>query len=194
MSKLKKIIITILLYFTVWMVCTILFIGLFHISVINKLNVFFYRGCIFLLFCTVLAFILIIVAGVYIKRLELSLKDAFMVSGLFFGITLGWFSLIPTTVERSISVFMLSYMEENPTEDGISAEEFGDIFYEKYIQEYGAFEKRFHEQEVSGTIIPVSNEADGYVITDRGRFIVDMFRLFSELFNTEEWLVYPNEY
>lgn len=192
--KWKKIRLTLLIYIAVFTGCTLIFLGMFHVPFLNLTDVFFYKGLIFLSVCTLIAFGLTIAAGKLNRGMQLSIKDGLLVSTLFFGITLAWFTLIPTTVERSISVFMLSYMEENPTEDGISAEEFGDIFYEKYIQKYDAFEKRFHEQEVSGTIIPVSNETDGYVITDRGRFIVDMFRLFSELFNTEEWLVYPNEY
>jgi len=54
---------------------------------------------------------------------------------LFAGFALGWFTLLPVTVERSVSVFMLSYMDQN-SETGITAGEFGEIFYQKYIEEY----------------------------------------------------------
>ena len=37
-------------------------------------------------------------------------------------------------------------------------------------------------------------EKGHYVITERGRFLVQMFRLFGRLFDTEQWLLYPNEY
>ena len=40
------------------------------------------------------------------------------------------------------------------------------------------------------------NEAENiiYEITENGRNVVKMFRICAYLFNTEEWLVYPNEY
>ena len=34
----------------------------------------------------------------------------------------------------------------------------------------------------------------GYVITDSVRKIVNLFRLCANLFDTEKWLVYPNDY
>lgn len=100
--------------------------------------------------------------------------------------------MAPVTVERSISVFMLSYMEQND-ETSITTEEFGNIFYKKYIDEFGAFDKRFHEQVMTGSI-KETTENEHYVITERGRFLVQIFRLFGRLFDTEQWLLYPNEY
>ena len=48
------------------------------------------------------------------------------------------------------------------------------------------------EQVVTGTI--EENEDGSYSITDEGRFIVSMFRMMSEWFDTDRRLVYPNEY
>ncbi len=194
MPKKKKNLLIILLYLIVFTICTLIFLGLFHIPAFNKWDVFFFRGCIFLGFCTILSFIFTSIARLLFKKLDLTLKDAIVVSSMFFGITLGWFTLIPTTVERSISVFMLSYMDDNFSEKGITMEEFEDIFYKKYIQDFGAIEKRFHEQEVSGNIELVQNTNTRYAITKNGQFVVSLFRFFSDLFNTERGLVYPNEY
>lgn len=190
----KKIGMILLVYFVIFFGGTLLFLSMFHISFLNPSDVFFYRGCVFLVVCSSIVFVLMLFAGKVFRSLHLTVKDAILMSGLFWGITLGWFTLVPTTVERSISVFMLSYMDESPSEEGITIEEFGDVFFDKYIHEFGAFEKRFHEQEVSGNIAIAPNRKDGYVITDNGRFMVGLFRLFSRLFGTEEWLVYPNEY
>lgn len=67
----------------------------------------------------------------------------------------------------------------------------GDIFTSKYVSDYGAFDKRFDEQIVTGTL---DENADGsYSINDRGRFIVRMFRTVAKWFNTDQRLVYPNE-
>lgn len=182
-----------LAYFIIIFICTLLFVIMFHISFLNKLDVFFYRGCIFLIICSGVAFALSRLAERVFPMLRLDTKDALVISLLFFGITLAWFVLAPTTVERSVSVFMLSYMEENEDNGGITAEEFGDIFYDKYIESFEAFDKRFHEQVISGNM-KQSPDGNGYVITSQGRFVVEMFRLSARLFNTEQWLVYPNEY
>lgn len=145
-----------------------------------------------LVIATFFSIILALLAKKIFKSLQLEIKDAITIAGLFFGVTLGWFILAPVTVERSISVFMLSYMEQND-ETSITTEEFGNIFYKKYIDEFGAFDKRFHEQVMTGSI-KETTENEHYVITERGRFLVQIFRLFGRLFDTEQWLLYPNEY
>ena len=104
---------------------------------------------------------------------------------------MAFFILVPVTVERSVSVFMLSYMEQN-SDETFTQDSVGDVFTSKYVEDYGAFDKRFDEQVVTGTI--EQNEDGSYSITDEGKFIVDMFRMMSDWFNTDRRLVYPNEY
>ena len=114
-----------------------------------------------------------------------------------------FFTLIPVTVERSVSVFMLSYMDTytaetentaNVSGDGnlnghFTQDQIAEIFVDKYVNEYGAFDKRFDEQLTTGSI---EQNADGtYSITDKGRFIVKMFRLISDVFDTDKRLVQP---
>ena len=98
------------------------------------------------------------------------------------------FTLIPVTVERSVSVFMLSYMSDHKKE-AYTEEEMEDVFIKYYVEEYGAFQKRFEEQKVTGTVKEITN---GYVITERGEFIVDMFRIVGKLFDTDQRLLYSN--
>ena len=58
---------------------------------------------------------------------------------------------------------MDTYSDRTYTEDEVAK-----TFVEKYVDEYGAFEKRFDEQLTTGTI--VQNEDGTYSITDKGRF------------------------
>lgn len=194
MNERKKLLATFGLYALDIIVSTVFFIGLFHLPILKSLNVFFYKGCLFLIFASIFSVLLLFVLSKlsFIKAVQLEIKDMFVIFFLFSGFTLGWFVLGPTTVERSISVFMLSYMDQND-KNGITAQEFGDIFYKKYITDFGAFDKRFHEQVTSKNMKP-AEDGHGYVITDNGRMIVNSFRLCSKLFNTEKWLVYPNDY
>lgn len=191
-EKIKRFSLTVCIYAAAIIIATIVFILLFHTPILRNLDVFFYRGCVFLVIASFFAAALVFLAKKVFEKLKLDIKDTVVVFFLFFGITLGWYTLIPVTVERSISVFMLSYMDQNDTQ-GITSEEFADIFYEKYIQDFGAFDKRFREQLISGNM-EESEYENGYVITDSGRIVVDLFRICANLFDTEKWLVYPNDY
>lgn len=190
MSKKVKIIKTIIFYGLDVLVSTVLFVLLFHTPLFRNVDVFCYRGVILLIIAALFSGCLAWGGVCVFKKLEMDVKDVIAVFCIFSGITLGWFILIPVTVERSISVYMLSYMDENDSSE-ITSEEFGNIFYDSYIEDFGAFEKRFAEQEISGNIEAKNN---GYVITDSGRFIVNLFRICANAFDTDKWLVYPNEY
>jgi hypothetical protein len=122
---------------------------------------------------------------------EITIRDIIMMFVIFCCVNTVLFTLIPVTVERSVSVFMLSYMDQN-SDETFTQDSVGDVFTSKYVEDYGAFDKRFDEQVVTGTI--EENEDGSYSITDEGRFIVSMFRMMSEWFDTDRRLVYPNEY
>lgn len=181
----------VIIYLLDILLSTCIFIVLFHTSILNGINVFFYRGGIFLILASLLASTIMWVAR-YINKKLFSVRDIITVFFIFLGFTSSWFVLVPVTVERSISVYMLSYMAEN-SDHGITSEDFGNVFYDNYIVANGAFEKRFSEQLASHNI-DYSSDGYGYEITENGRNVVKMFRICAYLFNTEEWLVYPNEY
>lgn len=190
---------TILLYIAVFIISTLIFITLFHIPALNGLHVFFYRGCIFILVCSVIAFLLTMAAGKVFVSLGINWKDWLAVSLIFFGVTFGYFTVGPMVVERSFSVFMLSYMDENQNmenHEGVSSDELSDLISDLFFHEFGEMEKRFDEQLLSGNIekIQDTNGTDTYVITPQGRFIVSVFRLLSRVFNMDPSIVYPNEY
>lgn len=133
-----------------------------------------------------------ILASKLFPEIGMTSKDFVTMFCLFSSFTLGWFILGPVAVERSISVFMLSYMEQND-DKSIDIDDFEHIFYQKYIIDADSFGMRFNEQITSGNIMPVA-DGDGYIITNNGRFVVNSFRLCAKLFKTNLWLVYPNGY
>jgi len=147
-----------------------------------------YRGMAFIIITGVIA---AVVMGVIRKFWGfITVRDIIMMFVIFCCVNTVIFTLVPVTVERSVSVFMLSYMDEN-SDQTFTQESVGEVFTSKYVEDYGAFEKRFDEQLVTGTI---EENPDGtYSITDRGRFIVKMFRTIAEWFDTDRRLVYPNE-
>ena len=178
----------ILLYIGIYLVCSLMFVGLFHTGLLKNMNVLMYRGIAFIVLTGLIA---AIVMGVIRKFWKfITIRDIIMMFVIFCCVNTVLFTLVPVTVERSVSVFMLSYMDEN-SDKTFTQEDVGEIFTAKYVNDYGAFEKRFNEQVVTGTI---KQNPDGtYSITDRGRFIVWGFRTCAEWFDTDRRLVHPNQ-
>lgn len=181
-----------LVYVGIMLIATFVFIGLFHTSLLESMRVFFYRGTIFLFISAGVSSVLLWLVKRTWGMGLFSGRDLVTIFFIFLGFTSTYFVLLPVTVERSISVYMLSYMDQN-SQQGITVDDFERTFFQKYIEDYGAFQKRFDEQLLSKNISP-ANDGNGYVITDNGRKVVNLFRLCADIFNTEKWLVYPNDY
>ena len=175
-------------YILIYLVCTALFIGLFHTGLLKDMEVLMYRGTAFILITGVIAGVIM---GIIRKFWGfITIRDIIMMFVIFCCVNMVFLTLVPVTVERSVSVFMLSYMDEN-SDQTFTEESVGEVFTSKYVEDYGAFEKRFDEQVVTGTI---EQNPDGtYSITERGKFIVKAFRTIAEWFDTDKRLVYPNE-
>lgn len=179
----------ILIYAVIYIVCSLMFVALFHTGLLKGMNVLMYRGIAFIILTGIVS---AIVMGVVRKFWKfVTIRDIIMMFVIFCCVNTVIFTLVPVTVERSVSVFMLSYMDEN-SDKTFTQDSVGEIFTSKYVNDYGAFEKRFNEQVVTGTI--KQNEDGTYSITDRGRFIVSIFRNLAEWFDTDRRLVYPNKY
>ena len=187
-SKTKEIIFTLLTYAVLYVISFLLLLLLVRLPLFKGMHVLMYRGIVLILISGLLAAALLYLFMRMKKVSWLSVKDIVLVFTLCVSINMVFFTLIPVTVERSVSVFMLSYMDTYP-EKTYTEEEIGKIFVDKYVYEYGAFEKRFDEQLTTGSI---EQNADGsYSITSKGRFIVGMFRAIADLFETDERLVRP---
>lgn len=189
-EKVRNICRLLLVYAGLYLIGTVMFIGLFHTKLCKNIDVLMYRGILFLVISSV-AVTLGMWGFKHFGRMHfISVRDIILLFCMFCCVNFTLFTLIPVTVERSISVFMLSYMEENDSL-GWTQEEVEDVFVSKYIKDYGAFEKRFHEQLETGSI--VEGEDGKYRITGRGKRIVHLFRIVANIFHTDQRLVYPNE-
>ena len=176
------------IYALIYIVCTAIFIFLFHTNLFDNMDILMYRGAVFVLIAGVIA---AVVMGIVRKFWGFVTKrDIILMFTLFCCLNMMFLTLVPVTVERSVSVFMLSYMEEN-SDQTFTEESVSEVFVEKYVDDYGAFEKRFHEQVETGNI--VQNPDGSYSITESGKFVVKIFRVVSDWFGTDQNLVYPNE-
>ena len=183
-----SVLLLIVIYALIYIACTALFIGLFHTALFKDMEVLMYRGIVFLMITGVISGVIM---GIIRKFWGfVTIRDVIMMFCIFCCVNMVFLTLIPVTVERSVSVFMLSYMQENKDQT-FTEESVGEVFTTKYVEDYGAFEKRFEEQVVTGTI--VQNEDGTYSITPKGEFVVEAFRTIAEWFDTDRRLVYPNE-
>jgi len=187
----KKAVKICLIYIACMILSTACFIGLFHVSFLKFTDTFFYNGCLNLFLASALCALLMFIA----KRLNsdlIRLSDIVCSLFMFSSITLGWFILIPVTVDRSVTVYTLSYMDEIYPKS-ITTDDIEKVFYRQYIVDFGAFDKRFREQLDTGSVEYVA-EDNSYRLTEKGRKLVRQFRFFADLFGTQKRLVYPNEY
>lgn len=184
---LKKIGKIIGVYLTIYVLCSVIFIALFHTPILKGMEVLMYRGIVFIIMAGLMSMLGMFLCTKKWKEL-FDIKDVILMFLGFCSVNMVLFTLIPVTVERSVSVFTLSYMEENP--QAYTVEEMEEIFNEKYVQEFQAFDKRFKEQIVSGN---VDETEDGFVLNERGKFTVKFFRTVAAMFDTDERLIYPNE-
>ena len=118
------------IYILIYFVCSAMFIGLFHTGLLKNMEVLMYRGIAFIVITGVVA---AVVMGIIRKFWGfITVRDIIMMFVIFCCVNTVLFVLVPVTVERSVSVFMLSYMEEN-SDQTFTQESVGEVFTSKYV-------------------------------------------------------------
>lgn len=98
------------------------------------------------------------------------------------------FVLVPVNIDRSISVFLLSWMDEQQN-NSATRSELDQAFQDIYIERYRAIDRRIAEQLASGNIEVTPG---GLQLTPRGRTTVAALRFFGDLFSTDQRFLHPN--
>jgi len=156
---------------------TVLFVFLFHTKLLTKIDVLFYRGIGLLMISSV--FLLVIM--LFYKKISndlFTIRDIILALVLFFCVNLTFFTHLPVTAERSISVFLLDYFNKN-SDRYLTKEEVTKIFIDKYLYEDKAIEKRLREQIFSGNI---SQEGEKYKISTQGKNLMKFYKLITAIF------------
>lgn len=156
---------------------TILFVFLFHTPFFNT-TIFFYRGIIFLFIAT----FIMSIAELYFRKTAFgslfTFHDIILSVCLLFCLHLVFFTHVPVTADRSVSIFLLSYMNNHP-ENSFTKEEMKYIFMNRYVEEHDNIGKRYDEQIASGNIMRVENE---YRLTNQGKSIMKFYQIIADLF------------
>ncbi|MGE5562871.1 MAG: hypothetical protein ACM3ZV_06115 [Bacillota bacterium] len=159
-----------------------MFVLLFWAGAGASVTILFYRGVILALAAAILTG----AAAFWLTRGtgESSLPVAAAALSLSFNIC--FLVLLPVTVDRSVSVYLLSTIERRQAA-GIAPSDLEQAFVDGYVVKMGAVDRRIDEQRRSGNI---TVGADGKVrLTRQGRRFMDLSRLVARLFGTDSRFV-----
>lgn len=161
------------------------FVLLFQIDLWSGMTILFYRGLLLL----IVAFLLTLAATAPLAGLGhawgLRRRDAVGACVLSLSLNLSAFVILPVTVDRSVSVFLLGQMAAHPDES-FDAERARTVFDAVYLGTFRQMERRLAEQTASGNVTPT---ADGYVITPQGRAFIRFAGVVAKLFRTDTRLI-----
>jgi predicted membrane protein len=95
-------------------------------------------------------------------------------------VNVSYFALIPTIVDRSISVFVMNQLASGPK----TKEQLEKAFVDDFVYKGGAVPKRIFEQSLSGNIVKLDDGS--YQLTGSGHRTVGLFRSLGKLYNTDQ--------
>jgi hypothetical protein len=158
---------------------TAVWIVLFHTPLLAG-SVFFYRGLVLLAATT--AAVTVVLLGLRQRRYRglLGIRDVLLIMTLLLSVNVVFFTHLPVTADRSISVYILAYMDR--ADRPLTSREIADNVIQEYLLARGAIDKRLEEQVVTGTIVRSGN---GYVISPEGRGLVGLYELIARVFNID---------
>ena len=183
----KNILKLLLLYLILFLIGSAGYIFSFHTPLFRGVDVFFYRGIILILFWSGLITALFFFIRFRFLPELITVRDLILLFTVFCCVHVVFFTHVPVTGERSVSVFMLGYLADHSGES-FQKEDIEKIFTDRYVYQLGAFDKRLHEQEETGTI--VKNEDGGYSITPAGRGLVRMYETIDRLYGLDDSLLH----
>jgi len=114
-------------------------------------------------------------------------RDIILSITIFLSMNIVFFTHLPVTADRSVSVFLLGHLNDN-SDKAMTKEEMTDFFVTKYVKEYGAIERRLHEQIVSGNVERIG---DSYKLTSRGKLLVRVYDVIGDLFGVNKKFISP---
>ncbi|MDD3569489.1 MAG: hypothetical protein PHY44_00095 [Lachnospiraceae bacterium] len=176
-------------YLVVFIICTALYALSFRTPLFASLNVYFYRATKLLIVVGIVMFVLVVLFAKYNNFIKITVRDIALAMCVALCLNMAFLSLVTVAIDRSISVYILSHMAQNP-DTAFTEEEITQNFLDVYMDDYEAMQRRFDEQLITGSI---RQDGDKYQITEKGCFLVDSFRLVAKVFPIDNRFLYPPE-
>ena len=164
-------------------VCT--FVLLFQTDLWSGVTILFYRGLLLLAVAFLLTLAMTSALAGLGRPWGLRRRDALGACVLSLSLNLSAFVILPVTVDRSVSVFLLGQMAAHPQEP-YTAERARTVFETVYLGAFHQMERRLAEQTASGNVAPT---AEGYVITAQGRAFIRFAGVVARIFRTDTRLI-----
>lgn len=162
------------------------FIGLLGIDIPLFSSILFYRGLeLILLILLVYAFLYF-----FTSRNEKTIKysSAFFSAGcISFAINMSFLIVVPVTLDRSVSVFLLADMYNRG--GVVSSEQLKNDFIQIYVEQYKAIDRRLEEQVKSGNVAVTQN--GNYELTTRGSNFIEFSRILASAMNIGDKFINP---
>lgn len=155
------------------------------IGLLDRISILFYRGLVLIAVGELICFAVLLIARA--KWPAWHVRDAVSACAFAGGIAVCLLIVLPVTIDRSISVFMLTQMAAQP-DHAFTPSELRTLFVDVYVERYEQIERRLEEQEVSRN---VSQTANGFQITPQGLAFVRFARALSIVFQTDRRFVTP---
>jgi len=166
-----------------------LFVAAFAADLFSSDEVLFFRGLKLIALAAAVQFALTFPLRHWLNRWRggISIHHQIAAVSLAIGLNMTFLIVVPVTLDRSVSVFLLGVMNERPTET-FTADRLETVFDDVYVRKYGAMERRIREQVRSGNITP---EGDGYRITPTGRAFIRFSSSIVSLFHLNPRYINP---
>ncbi|MDT3663772.1 MAG: hypothetical protein ROM54_09725 [Anaerobiospirillum sp.] len=177
-----------LFYLAVIVLFSLLYALLSHLPGLDYLSVVFYYRMNWALLLTV------VVAGLLLwggrKYLTFSIKDAICSLLIAVLLNFAFLSLILVSLDRSISVYLISYMASHE-EQSFTIPELEHIFLSGYVEGSGAMARRMKEQRATGTVEEIAPHV--YQISTGGKRMVALWQVLAEIYPVDQQFLYPKE-
>ncbi len=165
----------------------VLLAALFRLGVLAEVGVLFYRGLALIAVAFAATFALLFVAARRFGHGGVRGRDAFSAAVLSLALNLSFLVILPVTVDRSISVFILGEMAAHQ-DRGYSSDQMSRVFSDVYVGDYRQIDRRMREQVLSGNMERIG---DGYRITPRGQAFIRTAKLIAWMFDSDTRFVSP---
>lgn len=155
----------------------------FHVPILDVTEIFFYDGIFRLV---IILTIVIIIENILKKYIRFDYKDIWLSICLLFFVNMLFLSVCLVSLDRSLSVYLLCYLDAYSTP--VSYGKLEGVFQEDFIEKHRMLERRFTEQEKSGNIV---FSDDGYILTSRGKLMVTIFKEVGKIYKINPQFINP---
>ena len=155
-----------------------IYLLLFWLDLGASIGILFYRGVAL----AVGAAIVTAIAAAWLARGSDDRSLPIAAGALSLSFNICFLVLLPVTVDRSVSVYLLSTIEQHQ-KPGIKPAALQTAFIDGYVVKMGAIDRRIDEQRRSGNVVVTSS---GKVkLTPQGQRFMNFSRLVARFFRTD---------